>query len=59
MGLPVPEDMDGRVLDVFDSASPPGQNPVQRRTPLDADREDSGTDGEDVEQRLVDLGYLE
>ncbi|MDJ1434181.1 alkaline phosphatase family protein [Halostagnicola sp. A-GB9-2] len=59
MGVSVPGDMDGEVLDVFDEGSIGSERSVETQPPLGADRtaEDRSTD--DVEQRLEDLGYLE
>ena len=59
MGSRVPEDMDGRVLDVFRPESVPGNTPVRTRDPLSGERETEEKDDAAVEQRLADLGYLE
>lgn len=59
MGCDVPDDLDGRVLEVFHPESLAANRPVSTRAPLDADRESGATDERDVEERLVDLGYLE
>ncbi|WP_440991915.1 alkaline phosphatase family protein [Haloarchaeobius baliensis] len=59
MGMTVPADMDGRVLDVFDPESVPGKTPVRTREPLPEDHEGGGGDSAGVERRLADLGYLE
>lgn len=59
MDRPVPADMDGHVLDVFDQESPAAKRPVSTREPLDEDREAAAGEAAAVEERLVDLGYLE
>ncbi|NHN49864.1 nucleotide pyrophosphatase [Halostella sp. JP-L12] len=59
MGGAVPDDMDGDVLDVFAPGSDPAQRAVEYRSPLTEDRESSSGDGEEVKERLEDLGYLE
>jgi len=55
----VPDDMDGRVLDVFEPDSDPGKRSVETRPPLDGNRVGEERDDGEVEQRLADLGYLE
>jgi predicted AlkP superfamily phosphohydrolase/phosphomutase len=65
MGVPVPEDVDGDVLDVFDSGTPPAETPVAVQSPLTpatqraAHAARNGEVEADVENRLADLGYLE
>ncbi|QLG64331.1 alkaline phosphatase family protein [Halorarum salinum] len=59
MGASVPTDVDGTVLDVFAPGSEPAERGVSTRPPLDADREAVEGGGDDVEERLADLGYLE
>jgi len=59
MGSPVPDDLDGEVLDVFAPESEPADRPIETRPPLSADRDVSAGDDAEVEQRLADLGYLE
>jgi len=59
MGVTVPRDVDGRVLDVFDPESVPANRPVRTRAPLNGSRESTDSDETDVEERLADLGYLE
>lgn len=59
MDVPVPEDMDGNVLDVFDEAAPVSNRPVETQPPLESERSDPDRSGEAVEDRLADLGYLE
>ncbi|PHQ40806.1 hypothetical protein Z052_18215 [Halorubrum sp. C191] len=59
MGHEIPTDMDGEpVLEVFRSGSDPAERAVETRPPLgDATQQDEL--GEDVEDRLADIGYLE
>lgn len=59
MGIPVPDDVDGTVLDVFDPGSAPAIQDVEYQSPIDDWREQSDTQNSDVEERLADLGYLE
>ncbi len=56
MNVPVPDDMDGTVLDVFEDDA---DNAVTYRTPLSTPNSAARTESESVEQRLADLGYLE
>ncbi len=58
MGLPVPEHVDGRVLDLFDSSPAVVFQPWQ---PDGAESQGEGYSSEDekvLRQRLADLGYL-
>jgi predicted AlkP superfamily phosphohydrolase/phosphomutase len=61
LGLRVPTDLDGEVLDVFAPGSDPARRPVRTRPPLGSGADAASSPGEDrgVEQRLEDLGYLE
>jgi len=61
MGQSVPEDMDGSpVLDIFADGSEAGSRPVETRESLGGPAESSRPDvGDDVEDRLEDIGYLE
>lgn len=59
MGVAVPEDMDGDPLDVFAEGTEPAEREVTYQQPIDDDRQQSGLENEDVEERLADLGYLE
>lgn len=59
MGTAVPSDVDGTVLNVFAEGSEPAERTVETRDPLSADRDAPAGDRDDIEQRLVDLGYLE
>jgi len=59
LDVSVPSDVDGEVLDVFAQESEPSSRNITFQDPLPAERMDSATNGDDVEQRLVELGYLE
>jgi len=61
MGLPVPDDVDGSpVLEAFADGSDPASRPVETRESLGGPGEASRPDvGEEVEDRLEDIGYLE
>jgi len=60
MGYDVPTDMDGDVVDaVFKPASEPGERDVTQRSPLNSQGEARAELGDDVEDRLADIGYLE
>ncbi len=52
-GSPVPEDMDGKVLDIFNEESKP-----EYCRPIEINSETSANDGDEIEKRLSDLGYL-
>jgi len=56
--LSVPTDMQGKVLDIFESDSAKSSDTVTSRTPLHISDGAVG-DADAVEQRLEDLGYLE
>jgi predicted AlkP superfamily phosphohydrolase/phosphomutase len=65
LGVPVPEDMDGRVLtEILDPAMAPAVEPAAAAAPISSQEEApvaSGyTEEEDaaIQQRLADLGYL-
>ncbi len=61
LGLPVPIDMEGRVLtDVFDCQVPVQYEPPQKRVVDESSKEVyTARQREEVEKRLADLGYLE
>jgi predicted AlkP superfamily phosphohydrolase/phosphomutase len=61
MGQAVPDDVDGSpVLDVFADDSETGSRPVETRESLDGAGEPSRPEvGDEVEDRLEDIGYLE
>ncbi|MGM0605611.1 MAG: alkaline phosphatase family protein [Halobacteriota archaeon] len=59
LGSPVPTDMDGTVLDVFEPASDPGRRAVAYREPIELADSESTDSHDEVESRLADLGYLE
>jgi len=61
MGVPVPEDVDGEVLDVFAPGSEPASRSVRTQPPLSrsGDRAQPASTNGEVERRLVDLGYME
>lgn len=59
MGVPVPDDMDGDVLDVFGTEKGDSGRPIETQPPLGAERETEERSTDDVEERLADLGYLE
>lgn len=59
MGVPVPKDMDGKVLEVFDIESDDTDHSVETQLPLKSNRTSSQRSTTDVEDRLEDLGYLE
>lgn len=62
LGVPVPEDMDGRVLgEVIEGTAPsPSAGPVPDEIPPVATTQSGYTEEEDaaIQQRLADLGYL-
>lgn len=63
IGLPVPEEMDGRVLiELFREDSPPRRRPVERQSAGDSPggEEQAYSEGErlQIEEQLRDLGYL-
>lgn len=58
MGASVPTDLDGSVLDVFSPGNDRGPEHATYREPIQA-TDQVGKTADDVEQRLVDLGYLE
>ena len=62
MGLPVIDDMDGRILvDLFESDSPPARRPVARTSPVwtESRCDNLPSQGEEVvRERLKGLGYL-
>jgi predicted AlkP superfamily phosphohydrolase/phosphomutase len=53
-GVPIPTDMDGEVLDVFEAT--PG---VGTREPIDRDDAGGVAEGDEVADRLKQLGYME
>ena len=59
MGAAVPRDVDGDVLDIFAPGSEPADREVRYREPIHHDGESAGEEGEAVEERLANLGYLE
>jgi predicted AlkP superfamily phosphohydrolase/phosphomutase len=59
MGVAVPEDMDGTVLDVFTDGSNPAEHPVTFQPSIREDGKQTDIKNDDVEERLADLGYLE
>lgn len=62
LGLPVPTDMDGRVLDMAFTQEPPLAQPVQRQGSAWTGRGDGGSlsaaEEEEIAQRLAGLGYV-
>ena len=59
LGSEVPTDMDGTVLDIFESGSEPDERAVSYCDPLMKTEESSVDSHEEVQARLADLGYLE
>lgn len=61
MGVPVPNDVDGRVLDVFAPGTEPAERSIEYQSPIawDGRQAESPAKNEEVEQRLADLGYME
>jgi predicted AlkP superfamily phosphohydrolase/phosphomutase len=51
VGSPIPSDVDGDVLSIFDGQDPSYREPIERQS-------GAGRSGEAVEDRLEDLGYL-
>ncbi|WP_256530371.1 alkaline phosphatase family protein [Natronosalvus amylolyticus] len=54
--LPIPEDMDGKVLDVFSTTY---NRPVEYGPPLERDHHSTLSETNEIAERLADLGYLE
>jgi predicted AlkP superfamily phosphohydrolase/phosphomutase len=59
MGVSVPDDLDGEVLEVFDSEQNTSSRSIKTQPPLDSDRVAEKKSTDEMEQRLEDLGYLE
>jgi len=60
LGLPVPADMDGRVLEeIFPEAPPVRYEEVDNRRAMETAMEYSAQEAELIEQRLKGLGYVE
>ena len=61
-GVPIPEDFDGRVHDVFLSLAFRGENPIRYAADVDFETEESRDLSEDeiakLEDHLRGLGYL-
>ncbi|NQT19595.1 MAG: hypothetical protein HQ592_07815 [Planctomycetes bacterium] len=61
MGLPIPEDMDGRVLPVFEPGSPPAARPVERAPYEEEEIEElamSESERQHMRSVLQGFGYL-
>jgi predicted AlkP superfamily phosphohydrolase/phosphomutase len=60
LGLPVPSDMDGRVLqEIFSDPAPPAYEQVDEPTASKTSAEYTAQEAELIEQRLKGLGYVE
>lgn len=59
MDVPIPKDMDGEVLEVFESGIDGLQRPIDTQPALILDQTAENRSNDEVEQRLADLGYLE
>jgi len=59
MGVDIPTDMDGEVLNIFATGTDPEERPVQSRDPIDKSDNQEETAERGVEERLESLGYLE
>jgi len=60
LGLPVPTDMDGRVLkELFPDLPPVQYEQVDNRKTLDTSTQYSAEEADLIEQRLKGLGYVE
>lgn len=62
MGIPIPKDMDGRVLkEIFKKGSEPAKREVEFQDPLERKRRGTEIEKrheEEIKERLRDLGYL-
>lgn len=59
MGIAIPDDMDGEVLDVFSEESNVSERQPTFQPPIGIGRSKENRDSDEVEQRLANLGYLE
>lgn len=57
IGEPIPNDIDGSVLDVFDEESPPASRTIEYRDPI-SKPEERTTVSQGAEERLRELGYF-
>lgn len=59
MGVAIPNDLDGEVVDVFDEESVPGNNNINFREPIERMAYGEKAAERGVEERLESLGYME